>query len=211
MKRFNFLALPVILIFVFSAQNLLASQGYKTFLHPNNLDNSMTIAGNEYNLNQQDKGYRDFNEDSTAGLYYLHARYYDSNTRQFLTKDPAKMKNLYGYCVKDPVNEWDPTGLAAWYIRVMNFFKSLCCSMREEKVERISFEGWHDRTRSIVVMSDKKGGKVPFYKSSGANSKAKDTWFPFYGMNSKGKYIKPNMVNMENELTKTKLSKKKTN
>jgi len=70
----------------------------------------MAVTANEYTLDQQNKGYRDFNEDTTPGLYYLHARYYDPQTRQFLTKDPAGMKNLYAYCKKDPINDEDPTG-----------------------------------------------------------------------------------------------------
>jgi RHS repeat-associated protein len=100
----NILSLLIMLVLVFPVQNLFASQEHKSFLHSNNGSSNMAVEGNEYSLDQQDKGYRNFNKDTTAGLYYLHARYYDQNTRQFLTKDPAEMKNLYGYCVKDPVN-----------------------------------------------------------------------------------------------------------
>ena len=115
------------LVMVFSGGNSLASQVYKSLIYSDNLDNSMTITENEYSLDRQNKGYRNFNEDSTAGLYYLHARYYDSATRQFLTKDPAEMKNLYGYCVSNPVNEWDPTGKIEWGEIWNNFLNLFCC------------------------------------------------------------------------------------
>jgi len=133
MKRFNFLLLPVMLVYVFSVQNLFASQEYKSFFHSNNADGNMSVMGNEYNLNLQDKGYRDFNEDTTAGVYYLHARYYDSATRQFLIKDPAKMKNLYAYCAKDPVNYIDPDGNIglAW---IEGLVKRIFCCTESEAV-----------------------------------------------------------------------------
>jgi len=126
MKRSNILLLTVMLIYVFSLQNLFASQEYKSFLNSNNGGSNMAVTENEYTLDQQNKGYRNFNQDTAAGLYYLHARYYDPNTRQFLTTDPARMKNLYGYCVKDPVNEWDPTGQWEWPEWLKNFFKAFC-------------------------------------------------------------------------------------
>ena len=100
------------LVYVLPMQNLFASQEYKSFLNSNNSGSNMAVSGNEYTLDQQDKGYRNFNQDTNAGLYYLHARYYDPMTRQFLTKDPAKMKNLYAYCVKDPVDAVDEQGLS---------------------------------------------------------------------------------------------------
>jgi RHS repeat-associated protein len=110
-KLTNYLLLTVMLLYIFSVQSLFAAQAYKSFFHSNSARTSMAATANEYTLDQQDKGYRDFNQDTNAGLYYLHARYYDPKTRQFLTKDPAGMKNLYGYCVKDPINATDPIGL----------------------------------------------------------------------------------------------------
>ena len=115
------------LLYIFPAQNLLASQENNLFL--NSHSNSVATTENEYTLDRQDKGYRDFNQDINANLYYLHARYYDQNTRQFLTKDPAGMKNLYAYCAKDPVNNIDPKGLEPIWKdilkKVSNFFDNI--------------------------------------------------------------------------------------
>ena len=77
------------------SEHLFASQKYRSFFHSNNADSNMTVVENEYTLDQQDHGYRNFNKDANAGLYYLHARYYDPNTRQFLTKDPGLLHETF--------------------------------------------------------------------------------------------------------------------
>ena len=50
--------------------------------------------------------------DSSTGLYYLQARYYDPTTGQFLSVDPdvAETDQPFAYADDDPVNEADPTG-----------------------------------------------------------------------------------------------------
>ena len=55
--------------------------------------------------------------DSTTGLYYMNARYYDSETGRFLaqdtnrgTKEDEGTWNLYIYCANDPINYTDPDG-----------------------------------------------------------------------------------------------------
>jgi RHS repeat-associated protein len=52
--------------------------------------------------------------DRQAGLYYLQARYYDPDTRLFLTRDPAKAdgpQSAYMYAASRPIVVSDPTGL----------------------------------------------------------------------------------------------------
>jgi RHS repeat-associated protein len=51
--------------------------------------------------------------DAESGLYYLRARYYDSTTAQFLSRDPlvAATRSPYGYVGDNPVNGSDPEGL----------------------------------------------------------------------------------------------------
>jgi RHS repeat-associated protein len=52
-------------------------------------------------------------KDAESGLYYLQARYYDTTTSQFLTRDLAVMitRTPYGYVFDNPLNGRDPSGL----------------------------------------------------------------------------------------------------
>lgn len=51
--------------------------------------------------------------DAESSTYYLSARNYDPETRQFLSKDPAKddgEESAYQYCRGNPIDCFDPTG-----------------------------------------------------------------------------------------------------
>lgn len=51
--------------------------------------------------------------DSSTGLYYFRARYYDPQIGRFVSEDPAGLSgglNLYAYASDDPINGADPTG-----------------------------------------------------------------------------------------------------
>ena len=50
--------------------------------------------------------------DIESGMIYLRARYYDPGLGRFISEDPIKDGvNWYVYCMNNPVNRWDPTGL----------------------------------------------------------------------------------------------------
>jgi RHS repeat-associated protein len=51
--------------------------------------------------------------DSESGLYHLRARYYDSSTGQFISRDPklSSTRTPYGYVADNPLNATDPSGL----------------------------------------------------------------------------------------------------
>lgn len=54
--------------------------------------------------------------DREARLYFVRARYYDPHLGRFISEDPIGLAggiNLYAYAMGDPVNGWDPSGLAA--------------------------------------------------------------------------------------------------
>jgi RHS repeat-associated protein len=55
--------------------------------------------------------------DAETGFYYLHHRYYDPTTAQFLTRDPIESTTLsaYSYVNGKPLNYRDPSGLDATY------------------------------------------------------------------------------------------------
>ena len=69
-----------------------------------NVDNHITYAG--------------YQSDDESGLYYLNARYYDSEIARFITEDDSKYSkmsdplslNLYVYCQNDPILYSDPAG-----------------------------------------------------------------------------------------------------
>ena len=51
--------------------------------------------------------------DTTLDIYFAEARFYDAQTRTWLTMDPIKDGgNWYQYCFSNPVTNWDPTGLS---------------------------------------------------------------------------------------------------
>ena len=53
--------------------------------------------------------------DSALGAYYFPYRYYNPVASRWLTPDPAGLidgPNVYGYVMGNPVNKYDPLGLA---------------------------------------------------------------------------------------------------
>jgi RHS repeat-associated protein len=70
--------------------------------------------------------------DSVTGLYYDHARYYNSVTGRFMSQDPkgfaAGDTNLYRYVANNPTARIDPSGQEGeWRIATARFF--LCVSV----------------------------------------------------------------------------------
>ena len=68
--------------------------------------------------------------DSSTGLQYLRARYYDSSQGRFTTKDTLLgstekpiTRNLYTYCGNNPLNVTDPSG-HGWWSNAWNGVKS---------------------------------------------------------------------------------------
>jgi len=53
-------------------------------------------------------------KDPATGVVYMRARWYDSATQRFISRDPIGLSggpNLYAYCDDSPVNAIDPMGL----------------------------------------------------------------------------------------------------
>ena len=72
--------------------------------------------------------YRGYYYDRETGLYYLNARYYNSQWRRFISPDSTEYidpenpngLNLYAYCYNDPVNYADPSGHAPkWWESIL--------------------------------------------------------------------------------------------
>ena len=69
--------------------------------------------------NRDDQGFTGHIADADTGLVYMQARYYDPAIGRFLSSDPVGFAsggpayfNRYAYVANDPVNAWDPTGMA---------------------------------------------------------------------------------------------------
>lgn len=60
-------------------------------------------------------------EGDSAKLYYMRARWYDPEAGRFVSEDPIGLAggiNQYAFAAGDPVNGWDPSGLACRTIGV---------------------------------------------------------------------------------------------
>jgi RHS repeat-associated protein len=68
--------------------------------------------------------YAGYYYDDATGLYYLWHRYYDADTKRFLTVDPAVVVTFspYGYAADNPLFSTDPVGLSAldWFNEHLN-------------------------------------------------------------------------------------------
>ena len=93
---------------------MVAEYGYDPYGKP--IIESITQSGNNairqfsFPLRFQSKYY-----DSETGLYYFGYRYYDPASCKWLCRDPLQEQggiNLTAYCNGDPVNKFDPLGLA---------------------------------------------------------------------------------------------------
>ena len=70
--------------------------------------------------NLQPLRYAGYAFDSETQLYYCSQRYYDPTVAAFISKDPIKADgefNSYTYCMGDPVNLSDPTGLDPYWVK----------------------------------------------------------------------------------------------
>ena len=75
----------------------------------------------ETNTYDTDKLFTGKTYDSTTGLYYYGARYYDPELGRFISADPTIQHpydpqdfNRYAYCRNNPVKYVDPTGYGFW-------------------------------------------------------------------------------------------------
>jgi RHS repeat-associated protein len=86
-----------------------------------------------------DSGYGFTGEQGGLGLVYLRARWYDPRTGRFLSKDPfpgyvrlPQTQHGYVYCVNNPVNLTDPSGLGRGVepAELLPFLKQLLSLMK---------------------------------------------------------------------------------
>ena len=95
--------------------------------------------------------YRGYYYDVETGFYYLQSRYYDPETGRFVNADGLVQtgtglmdKNMYAYCLDDPVNLVDNTGcdpVPMWAQRILNGTASTVDYMNALSVDPNSWAG----------------------------------------------------------------------
>lgn len=84
--------------------------------------------------------------DSESGFYYLRARYYDTSTAQFLSKDlmASLTRQPYGYVGGGPINASDPTGLCGW-----DFWTCNWSAAGHALVDSAKAQDWHPSVENL--------------------------------------------------------------
>ena len=84
--------------------------------------------------------------DSTTGLYYLNARYYNPEDGRFLTEDTYRGEtnepdtwHLYAYCANNPVNYTDPSGHYPMELSVKMYWFSLSKHKKRINLANVSY------------------------------------------------------------------------
>jgi len=108
--------------------------------------------------------------DAEIDQYYLRARQYDPHISRFTARDPIRGKfeepmtlHVYLYCLNDPINKIDPSGLRAYYI-TGGFLGSLGISGAVQ-----AGIVWDDQGNWGIIRIDSYGGGLPAAASVGMN------------------------------------------
>jgi RHS repeat-associated protein len=129
--------------------------------------------------------------DSESWLYYYGYRYYDPSTTKWISKDPlaeAGGWNLTSFCSNDPVNGFDPLGLAGY------FFGGTGNSLEEEGTSNVEimYRSWNEKINGSRYYVP---GVFSGYNPDG--TKEKSVWTP-----SKGWLISPLGTILKNSVSK---------
>lgn len=103
--------------------------------------------------------------DDLTGLYYLNARYYNSDDGNFLSKDSyrgtegnADSWNLYAYCAGNPVNYVDPSGHTSRPINSGQYYPAQAWNTLRQfetykiKPSQLKKLGWAKSARKVSVV-----------------------------------------------------------
>lgn len=123
--------------------------------HLGESDQPFTFVG-EYGVRQE----------GASGLYHMRARYYDSRTIQFLSRDPLwpdladpKSLNPYQYVGQNPLSFIDPSGLESYYINTEGEWLSTD-SAKQYSIQSRSY-GMVDASGNIEWYNVKDSSKLP--------------------------------------------------
>lgn len=123
------------------AGNMVATERYDSFGNPvaatGSVANSLTYIGQQF--------------DSSTGLYFLNARYYDPQTGSFLSPDPLPNPNLYSYSLNDPVDLSDPSGADAAAEYEINLEKDIV-AFNDSTAPQTEFQVEQSLTRQVATI-----------------------------------------------------------
>ena len=93
--------------------------------------------------------YRGYYYDTETGFYYLQSRYYDPVTRRFLNADIVVDNgvgilgtNMFAYCINNPVNMFDNSGVSPEYINEQYNDTLLKINGEYQRMENIQWGIW---------------------------------------------------------------------
>lgn len=100
--------------------------------------------------------------DSTTGLYYLNARYYNPEDGRFLTEDTYRGEtkepdtwHVYAYCANNPVNYTDPSGHYPMELSVKMYWFSLSKHKKRINLANVSYINFSNVFKSRLKNSDR--------------------------------------------------------
>ncbi len=109
--------------------------------------------------------------DTSTGLQYMNARFYNPSTGRFLSQDSYKgnaydpwTQHLYGYCGNNPVNMTDPTGHSATsadlYKQANKWYSTYKSLKKQSKLAYYMGEKWEEAGYSSLAKIQNKTGKI---------------------------------------------------
>lgn len=105
--------------------------------------------------------------DAMTGMYFAEARFYDPDTRSFISIDPAKDGvNWYQYCGANPATYWDPTGLSfkKWWNIAKNSLAEFGTWLMENPCEELLTDAdaaeWVSDHPEIILLEGMKGASL---------------------------------------------------
>ncbi len=129
--------------------------------------NQSQYYGNQYKFNGKEL-------DSTTGMYYYGARYYEPRFSIFVSVDPLAEQTMdsYGYVYNNPINLIDPTGMGPedWFHNTktdeLYFLRDVKGKMSQEAIDKYGL-----------------GGKASDYENLGSNNVMGEVSHKFTGEN----------------------------
>jgi RHS repeat-associated protein len=94
-----------------SSGNQVVTYTYDNFGNILTSTGTTTLGNGKLLKDENSFRYAGYFYDNETKMYYVKARYYNSNQGHFITQDPVSNVNLYAYAENNPISNFDPTGM----------------------------------------------------------------------------------------------------